>query len=217
VRDLHEARAAFNPLAEHFYLYAPHRPGIAHHFVKRSPRRSELELDYGLHLTEAESDLWRERFAFRDALRANSALALEYEALKLRLAVEKTYPLPLLKPSDRLFVATVGDEIVGFAELELEAWNGRARIEHLYVSPPSRGRGVGRALLDALAERAGREKGFRCLWLETQNVNYPAIQFYRRSGFRLCGLDETLYQPDDTALLPREVALFFARDLSDRI
>lgn len=128
--------------------------------------------------------------------------------------VEKSYPPPSPKPSDRLFVASIEDEVVGFAELEVESWNGRARIEHLYVSRPNRGRGVGRALLDALAERAGRENGVRCLWLETQNVNYPAIQFYRRSGFHLCGLDETLYRPDDTTLLPGEVALFFARDLS---
>jgi len=48
-------------------------------------------------------------------------------------------------------------------------------------------------------------------------VNYPAIQFYRRLGFRLCGLDETLYRPDDSASVPGEVALFFARDLRDRI
>ena len=47
------------------------------------------------------------------------------------------------------------------------------------------------------------------VWLETQNVNYPAIHFYRRCGFEFCGFDETLYDP--TILAQEEVALFFAR------
>jgi GrpB-like predicted nucleotidyltransferase (UPF0157 family) len=84
VRDLEEARAAFEPLCEQGYDYAPHRADIAHHFAKPSLRPSELS--FGLHLTEPESDLWRERLAFRDALRADPRLAAEYEALKLRLA-----------------------------------------------------------------------------------------------------------------------------------
>src|SRR5205807_2473818 len=74
------------PLREQSYISTPHRPGIAHHFSKPSPRLPETE--YGLHLTEPGSDLWRERLAFRDALRTDPALAAEYEALKLRLAEE---------------------------------------------------------------------------------------------------------------------------------
>jgi GrpB-like predicted nucleotidyltransferase (UPF0157 family) len=86
VRDLEEARAAFEPLAELSYVYAPHRPGIAHHFSKPSDRLPERV--FGLHLTEPGSDLWRERLAFRDALRVDPALAADYQALKLRLARE---------------------------------------------------------------------------------------------------------------------------------
>ena len=84
VRDLDEARAAFDPLREHSYHHTPHRPGIAHHFDKLSPGSSKRT--HGLHLTEPESDLWRERLAFRDALRGDPELVAEYEALKLRLA-----------------------------------------------------------------------------------------------------------------------------------
>ena len=69
------------------------------------------------------------------------------------------------------------------------------------------------ALVEALAGHARQATAARCLWLETQNVNYPAVQFYLKMGFRLCGLDETLYQPDDPQLLPGEMALYFARDL----
>jgi GrpB-like predicted nucleotidyltransferase (UPF0157 family) len=103
VRDFEEARAAYEPLEAHSYVHAPHRPGIAHHFAKPSRRRSE----YGLHLTEPGSDLWRERLAFRDALRGDPALAAEYEALKLRLAREHGVDVPMYTAGKREFVARV--------------------------------------------------------------------------------------------------------------
>jgi len=127
--------------------------------------------------------------------------------------VGKTNPRPRLELSDGLLVACAGGEVIGYGELQFESCNDRARIEHIYVSGRFRGRGVGRSLIDALAERARRERAARCLWLETQNVNYPAVQFYLRMGFRLCGLDETLYRPGDPHLMPDETALYFARDL----
>jgi len=105
VRDLEEARSAFDPLREQSYVHTPHRPGVAHHFSKPSPRLSECR--YGLHLTEPGSDLWRERLAFRDALRADPALAAEYEALKLRLAQEHREDVAAYTTGKRAFVARV--------------------------------------------------------------------------------------------------------------
>jgi GrpB-like predicted nucleotidyltransferase (UPF0157 family) len=105
VRDLEEARAAFEPLRARSYLYAPHRPGVAHHFAKPSLLLSEQT--HGLHLTEPESDLWRERLVFRDALRADAALATEYEALKRRLAYEHSGDIGAYTAGKRAFVARV--------------------------------------------------------------------------------------------------------------
>jgi GrpB-like predicted nucleotidyltransferase (UPF0157 family) len=101
VRDLEEVRAAYEPLAAHGYVHHPHRPGIAHHFAKRS---AEGKTTHGLHLTEPGSDLWRERLVFRDALRADPELAAVYEALKLRLAQG---PAADYTVSKRPFVAEV--------------------------------------------------------------------------------------------------------------
>jgi GrpB-like predicted nucleotidyltransferase (UPF0157 family) len=84
VHHLEEARAAFEPLARCSYHHAPHRPDEAHWFGK--PSLSDRT--HQLHLTVPGSALWRERLAFRDALRADAALANEYEALKLQLAEE---------------------------------------------------------------------------------------------------------------------------------
>ena len=127
--------------------------------------------------------------------------------LLTRVPLTKSYELPDADPGEGAFVAEVDGEIVGFAQVEPPAWNGRAAVSHLYVSPAHRGHGVGRALLDALATHAGAAKA-RCLFVETQNVNYPAVQFYLATGFYLCGLDESFYDPVE---LPGEFALFFAR------
>jgi GrpB-like predicted nucleotidyltransferase (UPF0157 family) len=105
VPDLEEARAAFVTLREQSYHYAPHRPGIAHHFVK--PSIPVTAPTYGLHLTEPGSDLWRERLAFRDALRSDPTLAAEYEALKLQLAQEHREDGALYTGGKRAFIAGV--------------------------------------------------------------------------------------------------------------
>jgi GrpB-like predicted nucleotidyltransferase (UPF0157 family) len=105
VRDLEEARAAFGALSKASYVHAPHRPGIAHHFAKPSPRSSEAR--YGLHLTEPGSDLWRERLAFRNALRRDRELAEEYEALKFRLARLHADDVEAYTADKRPFVARV--------------------------------------------------------------------------------------------------------------
>jgi GrpB-like predicted nucleotidyltransferase (UPF0157 family) len=84
VRDLEASRDAFEPLRELGYAYREHRPE-AHAFSKPAGA-GWWEATHGLHLTERGSDLWVERLAFRDALRADPVLAAEYEAWKLEQA-----------------------------------------------------------------------------------------------------------------------------------
>ncbi len=99
--------------------------------------------------------------------------------------------------------------IAGFAQVEPPAWNGRATVAHLYVSAPFRGRGLG-APSSTRSPSTHEQRSARCLWAETQNVNYPAVQFYLANGFYLCGLDQSFYDPVE---LPGEIALFLARSL----
>ena len=98
VASFQEARGAYEPLLAAGWEHTPHRPGIAHHFSKTG---------YGLHLTEPGSDLWRERLAFRDALRADPEHAAEYEALKLRLAREHPDDRRAYTDGKRAFVGRV--------------------------------------------------------------------------------------------------------------
>ncbi|MEU9864376.1 GNAT family N-acetyltransferase [Streptomyces sp. NPDC047971] len=98
---------------------------------------------------------------------------------------------------------------VGFIAVGVEEWNRRLVVHQVTVAPAHRGRGVGGELMRrALAH--GREHGARTAWLEVTSVNVPAVRAYRRMGFRLCGLDTTLYTGTESE---GETALFMARPL----
>jgi ribosomal protein S18 acetylase RimI-like enzyme len=143
-----------------------------------------------------------------------SPLGFALEETPIDSPLRKSFPLEDEFGADRLwdagFVAETAGAIGGFLALRHEAWNGRTVIWHLYVDQARRGAGVGRQLIET-ARSIAQGHGSRCLWLEVTNVNYPAIQFYQRVGFRLCGLDTSLYDPASEAA--GETALFFAMDL----
>lgn len=75
--------------------------------------------------------------------------------------------------SEEIYVAEASGEIVGL----LAFWPPQNFIHSLYVT--ERGRGIGKALLDAVAARA---KG--PLSLKVQQPNIRARAFYAREGFR---------------------------------
>ncbi|MFI9815425.1 GNAT family N-acetyltransferase [Saccharothrix variisporea] len=106
------------------------------------------------------------------------------------------------------FVAEDGD-IRGFVSLEVESWNRRLVIRQITVAPSHRGRGIGSHLMD-LALDHGRRRHARTAWLETSSVNVPAVRAYQKMGFRLCGLDTTLYTGTPAE---GETALYLARPL----
>lgn len=102
-------------------------------------------------------------------------------------------------------------ERLGFCIAHYEIWNRRAVLDDLFVLPGARGLGIGKCLLEtSLAWARGTEA--RHLWLETQNLNLPAVNFYRSRGFVLSGLSTDLYDP--AQVLPGEMALFFSYPLS---
>src|SRR5207237_6559504 len=99
------ARAAFALLPALGYRYHEHRPE-AHAFSKPECATDWWEQTHHLHLTEPGSDFGRQRLAFRDALRADPALAAEYQNWKLSHAVTRAQP-NAYTGGKRAFVARV--------------------------------------------------------------------------------------------------------------
>jgi GNAT superfamily N-acetyltransferase len=95
-----------------------------------------------------------------------------------------------LRPGERLLLAAFdGDEVVGAVQLDRsEVGNGRHRAEvrRLVVRSDRRGSGVGRALMEAVVDRA-RAAGLRLLWLSTHEGT-DADRVYERLGWTRVGV-----------------------------
>jgi len=73
--------------------------------------------------------------------------------------------------------------------------SGLGAIQNLGITPPHRGRGLGRALL-LQALHGFRRAGLGRAFLEVTAQNEGAIRLYRRLGFRC---RKTLYKAVDTS------------------
>lgn len=133
--------------------------------------------------------------AFREATSADVDLLLTYMR-----GLYAQDPIPLDEPAAREALAgLIGDPLrgrlwliedagvpIGYAALTLGwslEYHGRdAIVDELFVEAAHRGRGVGRAALAFLEERA-RALGVNALHLEVDRANVNAQRLYRRVGF----------------------------------
>ena len=90
--------------------------------------------------------------------------------------------------SAALLLARSGEQVLGCAAVHpLASREQSAEMKRLYVLPEARGRGVGRALIEACAMWA-REHGARELLLDTVPEAMPgAVRLYRSLGFEPTG------------------------------
>ena len=114
-------------------------------------------------------------------------------------------------PGHRL-VAIDGDRVVGWAAVSptsaRECYAGV--VEHsVYVSSNARGRGVGRALMEALVSSTD-EAGIWTIQTSIFPENEASVALHERVGFRVVGRRERIAQLDgqwrDTLLLERRAA-----------
>ncbi|HEX6420606.1 MAG TPA: GNAT family N-acetyltransferase [Acidimicrobiales bacterium] len=99
-------------------------------------------------------------------------------------------------PATDLFIAIDDDgTVVGMATLvNFRIPTGRrAWIEDVVVDEAGRGRGVGRALTDAMVDRA-RELGCRTVDLTSRPARQAAHRLYQRAGFEI--RDTSVYRVD---------------------
>jgi ribosomal protein S18 acetylase RimI-like enzyme len=98
----------------------------------------------------------------------------------------------LAHPGRRAWVATEGEGLLGFADLQPEQSTPcvgairQAEVLHLYVHERHARRGVGTRLLEACTEHAFAH-GSEAVWLSVWERNDRAIRFYEALGWTRCG------------------------------
>lgn len=192
------------------------------------------KLDYNLAMNTQAQDITIEEFDQSSILMKEQFLAqldttfttdmifeVEKDPHSFRL-VPKILEIPITKKYkiefedgeqiwDRIIVAQEKGDICGFLAYAYQDWNKRLSVWHFYVGPEQRKKGIGTLLMERLLQIAKNCRA-KTVWIETSNVNYPAIQMYQKLGFSICGLDTSLYAGTQCA---DEQAIFLLLDLNE--
>ena len=105
VHTLEQSRPAIAAAIAVGYSYAPYQAELEHWFCKPSP----VFRTHHLHLIPVGTPQWLRPMAFRDYLRAHSGIAIEYEALKWRLAQEYHADREAYTEAKRPFIDRITD------------------------------------------------------------------------------------------------------------
>lgn len=116
-------------------------------------------------------------------------------------------------PQAVTLVAEIDGGVIGFARAapsQEPVFGGRCEVKYLYVDQNQARRGIGRLLLERIAQLL-QQRGHQALALGVVDGNAPAIRFYEALGGRLIGRytdpgplwrsDNLLYAWDDLAVL----------------
>ncbi|WP_119304829.1 GNAT family N-acetyltransferase [Dongia deserti] len=103
----------------------------------------------------------------------------------------------LAQPHVHLLVAREDGRALGCGAFVLGT-DGQAEMKRVFVAPVARGKGIARAILEAL-ERAAAQQGVTLMQLETGIRQPEAIALYRKFGYVERGPFGS-YQPDPLSL-----------------
>lgn len=96
-----------------------------------------------------------------------------------------------IQASAIFLVAEEQNKIVGYIGMYVSVPEGE--ITNVAVAPENRGTGIGKALVDAMKQRA-LACGVTRIVLEVRFSNKPAIHVYETLGFRVLGIRKNFYQ-----------------------
>jgi acetyltransferase len=126
--------------------------------------------------------------------------------------LERLHGDAIADPGRVVLVAEEEGRILAMAQLDpSKAGNAshRAEVQRVAVAASSRGKGVGRRLMEAV-EVAARERGLTLVWLTTHNDS-EACAFYESLGYTKLGVMPNYSRRPDGALWP---GAFYFKDLS---
>lgn len=110
------------------------------------------------------------------------------------------------------YVALANGEVAGGILLGIEEWRSVAQVHEMITGRQYRRYGIGSLLLRCASDWA-RERDCWAITLETQNINYPAIQFYLRNGLEVWSINRHFYPPGPYA---HEIAIIMGKQLSSQ-
>jgi len=102
------------------------------------------------------------------------------------------------------------NKLIGFCIAEPESWNSSLWVWEFHICHDYQRQGIGRKLMVELEKKAVKHN-LRIIICETQNTNVPAIDFYRKCGFELDGLDLSYYSNEDVKR--GEIAVFMKKKI----
>jgi putative acetyltransferase len=111
-----------------------------------------------------------------------------------------------IAPGDGAFVVAYLDEVAVGCGAVRRLDESTAELKRMYVDPSVRGKGIGRALVEAL-EREARLLGMTRVVLETGTRLAPAIGLYEAMGYaRIPLFGEYLLSPDTSLCFGKSIA-----------
>jgi ribosomal protein S18 acetylase RimI-like enzyme len=102
------------------------------------------------------------------------------------------------------------NRLIALLDAQVESWRRVLKVWNLLVDEKHRRQGIGTKLMQQATEFATKSN-CRAISVEAQATNWPALCFYTKLGFQICGLDHHFYTNRD--LERKEVALFLYREL----
>lgn len=105
-------------------------------------------------------------------------------------------------PIYNCFLAEEGGQVCGYCCLIVVCED--AEVGNIAVDLPFRGRGVGKALMEKMHERA-REKGATQCFLEVRVSNQNAIALYKKFGYESYGIRARYYEDGEDAVVMKRV------------